>query len=350
MSERHRDWPERLRIDPSAFIAGGAVVVGEVTIGARASVWFNTVVRGDTAPIEIGDDSNVQDNSTVHVDEGLPAIVGRRVTIGHRAIVHGCVIEDDCLVGMGAVVLSGARVGAGSLIGASSLVREGQVIPPGSLALGAPARVIGPVQEQHREAIAAGARHYAELAEVYRRRGLTAVHAPSAGPEHGGPRPSAPIGWLEWNQRLAALREGPPLVAGWLAAHGPAAFRRRPAPEAWSAVEVIGHLRDGDAAVFLPRVERVLSEDFPAVADVSLHEWPRQRGYGEADPAAMLEEWRALRARLLVRLEPLGPEAWARLLVQPLRGPHTLADLVLLGVEHELSHRRQLRAALGVGA
>ena len=97
MSDRHRDFPNALDLHPTAFVAPGAIVVGEVKLGARSSVWFNTVARGDSERIEIGDDTNIQDNSVVHVDEGMPAIVGNRVTVGHRAIVHGCVIEDDVL-------------------------------------------------------------------------------------------------------------------------------------------------------------------------------------------------------------------------------------------------------------
>ena len=156
-------WSARLRIHPSAFVAPGAVVVGAVSLAARSSVWFNTVVRGDTARIEVGEGTNLQDNTVVHVDQGQPALIGAGVTVGHRAIVHGCVIEDDCLIGMGSIVLSGARIGHGSLVGAGALVREGQDIAPGSLVVGAPARVVGPVSESHREAIRNGAAHYAEI-------------------------------------------------------------------------------------------------------------------------------------------------------------------------------------------
>ena len=133
MSDPVRDWPERPAIDPSAFIARGAVVVGDVTIGARASVWFHAVVRGDTDRIEVGEGTNVQDHAVIHADPGQPAIVGSRVTLGHRALVHGCVIEDRCLVGMGATVLNGARIGAGSLVAAGALVLEGLAVPPESL-------------------------------------------------------------------------------------------------------------------------------------------------------------------------------------------------------------------------
>jgi carbonic anhydrase/acetyltransferase-like protein (isoleucine patch superfamily) len=169
-------WVARLRIDPSVFLASGAVVVGDVVIGADASIWFNTVVRGDTAPVEIGSGTNLQDLTLVHVDEGQPAVIGARVTVGHRAILHGCRIEDDVLIGMGAIVLSGARVGAGSLVAAGALVREGQTVPPGSLAVGAPARVVGPVSDAHRLAIERGALHYVALSRSYLERGYGQPH------------------------------------------------------------------------------------------------------------------------------------------------------------------------------
>lgn len=168
-------------VDPSVFLAPGAVVCGDVRIGAYSSVWFNTVLRGDTDAITIGAHTNVQDLSIVHVDAGCPAIVGDRVTIGHRAIIHGCVIEDDCLIGMGAIVLSGARIGAGSLIGAGALVRERQVIPAGSLVLGAPGRVAGAVQPAHRAAIERGAAHYEALARDYLTQGIGQPIPPPGG-------------------------------------------------------------------------------------------------------------------------------------------------------------------------
>jgi molybdenum cofactor synthesis domain-containing protein len=147
-------------------------VVGEVVIGARASVWFGAVLRGDVAGITIGAETNIQDNSVVHVDAGQPALIGRRVTVGHRAIVHGARVEDECLIGMGAVLLSGAVVGRGSLVGAGAIVREEQVVPPGSLVLGAPARVSGPVTVEHRVAIERGWRDYVRLSRTYLARGF----------------------------------------------------------------------------------------------------------------------------------------------------------------------------------
>ena len=182
MSDRHRDWPARLRIHPSAFVAPGATVVGEVTLGEHASVWFGSVLRGDGAPITIGARTNLQDLTLVHVDEDAPTVVGDRVTVGHRAIIHGCTIEDDCLIGMGAIVLSRARIGAGSLVGAGALVTEGQLIPPGSLVLGAPARLIGPVRDAHRAAILEGAKHYAELAQAYIAKGFASAFPPADSP------------------------------------------------------------------------------------------------------------------------------------------------------------------------
>ncbi|HYM81671.1 MAG TPA: gamma carbonic anhydrase family protein, partial [Candidatus Limnocylindria bacterium] len=202
MSGHAPDWPQRLRLDPTAFVAPGAVVVGDVTMGARASVWFQSVLRGDSAPITIGEHSNVQDLSVVHCDEGLPAVIGRRVTIGHRTIVHGCVIEDDCLIGMGAILLSGARIGAGTLIGAGALVREAQVIPPGSLAVGAPARVVGPVTDSHREAIRNGAAHYADLARDYLARGFARPH-PRSEAETGSVPHRGPMTFGEWGGLMA---------------------------------------------------------------------------------------------------------------------------------------------------
>ena len=120
------------------------------------------------------------------MDEGCPAIVGNRVTIGHRAIIHGCVIEDDCLIGMGSIVLSGARIGAGSFVGAGSLVRERQVIPPGSLVLGSPARVTGELRPAQRDAIARGATHYEALARDYLAKGFGQPIPQPAGAMPGG--------------------------------------------------------------------------------------------------------------------------------------------------------------------
>lgn len=345
MSDRHHDWPVNLRIDPSVFVAPGAVVVGDVAIGARSSVWFNTVVRGDSERIAIGADTNVQDNSTVHVDEGMPALIGDRVTVGHRAIVHGCVIEDDVLVGMGAVILSGARIGAGSLVGASALVRERDVIPPASLVLGAPAKVVGTVREAHRDAIRAGAEHYAVLARTYLARGIGSALPPSVRGAAAYPCMARAMSFREWEQTCDALAAAPGRAAEACARHGDAAFRRPPAPESWSALEVVTHLRDCDREVFAPRLERILGEDFPALAPLDMTGFELVANAG--DPAAVLADWRVRRSALVRRLAPLRPEDWQRPYVHPLRGPETLGGFVRHWSEHDLSHRRQWRAALG---
>src|SRR5205085_11660266 len=133
---------KRPNIAPDAFVAPNATLIGDVTLGEGASVWFGAVLRGDRDRIEIGARTNVQDNAVVHLDPGSPAIVGAGVTIGHAAIVHGCTVEDNCLIGMGSVILTGARIGRDSIVGAGALVRENEVIPPGSLVVGVPARVV----------------------------------------------------------------------------------------------------------------------------------------------------------------------------------------------------------------
>ena len=346
MTRAAGEWVARLRIDPTVFVAPGAVVVGDVAIGARASVWFNTVVRGDTAPIEIGEDTNLQDNTTVNVDEGQPARIGSRVTVGHRSIVHGCLIEDDCLIGMGSVVLSGARVGAGSLLGAASLVREGQEIPPGSLALGSPARVVGPVADAHRDAIRHGARHYAELAASYRARGFARPH-PWPGSESGiTSRAPGPMGFLEWGRLVATLAEGPDWALAQRERAGDVRFRAAPGPGRWSALEVVCHLRDSDLEVYLPRLARMLAEDAPRVENIVMGGWDEERRYRDETPAAALAAWAAVRLKLVGTLAPLGRAEWLRLAIHSVRGPFPLAEMLRDWVEHDVSHRRQIEAAL----
>jgi carbonic anhydrase/acetyltransferase-like protein (isoleucine patch superfamily) len=155
-------------IHPSAFIARGAVVLGDVALGADSSVWYCTVVRGDTEMIRIGECTNLQDFTMVHADAGIPCLIGSRVTVGHRVILHGCVVEDDCLIGMGSILLNRVRVGAGSVIGAGSLLLEGMDVPPGSLVVGWPARVIRPVEESGRARIDRAWRNYVENARRHR--------------------------------------------------------------------------------------------------------------------------------------------------------------------------------------
>ena len=347
MSDRHRDWPARLRLHPTAFVAPGATVVGEVTLGERASVWFGTVVRGDGAPIAVGAHSNLQDLTLVHVDEDAPTVVGDRVTVGHRAIIHGCTIEDDCLIGMGAIVLSRARVGAGSLVGAGALVTEGQVIPPGSLALGAPARVLGPVNEDHRAAIADGARHYAELAQAYLAKGFARPFPAMDSAPGITATGRGPMTFGEWGGLIATLAESPDWIEDRLA-ESPNRILARPSPERWSGLEVLAHLRDADRDVYLPRLELMLTQRTPAVADIDLCGRDRVAGYAGAHARDLLEDWRALRRRLVARLAPLGRQDWARVGVHSLRGTFPLGDMVRGWAEHDLSHRRQLALALGL--
>jgi carbonic anhydrase/acetyltransferase-like protein (isoleucine patch superfamily) len=170
----------RLSLHPEAWIAPGAVLVGEVSLGARASVWYGCVLRGDLAPVSVGEESNVQDGTVVHVDEGFPATIGRRVTVGHRCVVHGCTIEDGALVGMGSVLLTGSRVGAGALVAAGAVVLEGFEVPPGMVAAGVPARLRGPVPEALRARIGHGADGYVATARQYR------GGAAGGGPHGGG--------------------------------------------------------------------------------------------------------------------------------------------------------------------
>lgn len=137
----------RPQIDPAARVAETAVVVGEVSVEAGASLWYGAVLRGDEAPIRVGRDSNIQDNAVLHCDEGFPMTVGRGVTVGHGAILHGCTVGDNTLIGMGAIVLNGAQVGSNCLIGAGALVPQHAVIPDGSLAFGSPAKVRSALDE-----------------------------------------------------------------------------------------------------------------------------------------------------------------------------------------------------------
>ena len=130
-----------LPADGSAYVAPGACVIGSVTLGREASVWFGAVLRGDNEPIAIGAGSNLQEGVVVHTDPGFPVEVGEEVTVGHRAILHGCTVGEGALVGMGAVILNGAVIGPGCLIGANALIPEGKEIPAGSMVIGQPGRV-----------------------------------------------------------------------------------------------------------------------------------------------------------------------------------------------------------------
>jgi len=134
----------------NVYIARGAVVLGDVTLGDGASVWYNAVLRGDINRIVVGVGSNIQDNAVLHLADDYPCILGNYVTVGHSAVVHACTVGDECLIGMGAVILDGAELGEQCLVGAKALVTQHCKIPPGSLVLGAPAKVIRPLTPEER--------------------------------------------------------------------------------------------------------------------------------------------------------------------------------------------------------
>lgn len=158
------------QVAASVLIAPGVVVLGDVTIGVEVSIWFNAVVRGDSERIIIGSRTNVQDLCLLHADPGYPCILGEGVTLGHGAIVHGATVEDDCLIGMRAVVMNGARIGAGSIVGVGAVVTEGTVIPPNSLVLGTPGKVVRATEARDLERIRHAADHYVAAAAAYRLR------------------------------------------------------------------------------------------------------------------------------------------------------------------------------------
>jgi carbonic anhydrase/acetyltransferase-like protein (isoleucine patch superfamily) len=158
----------KIDVDPTAFVAPGATLLGEVRLGPRASVWYNAVLRGDIAPVAVGADSNVQDGVIMHVETDVAAVVGERVTIGHGAIVHAATVEDDCLIGIAAIVLSGARIGRGSIVAAGAVVREAFEVPPGSLVAGVPARILRPVTGPESARVDGNWRAYVEYAAGYR--------------------------------------------------------------------------------------------------------------------------------------------------------------------------------------
>lgn len=157
------------KIAPSAYIDPSAQVIGAVEVGERSSIWPNVSARADVNIIRIGADSNVQDNSVLHCDEGpFPLLIGDRVTVGHMAMLHGCTIEDDCLIGIGAIILNGAKIGAGSVVAAGAVIPEGSEIPPGSMVMGVPGKVKRALTDEERERFRSNAKHYVEAARVYR--------------------------------------------------------------------------------------------------------------------------------------------------------------------------------------
>jgi carbonic anhydrase/acetyltransferase-like protein (isoleucine patch superfamily) len=339
---------EELDLHPTAFVAPGASVVGRVTMRAGSSVWFSAVMRGDMDRIELGESSNLQDCSVIHVDEGFPTIVGARVTIGHRALVHAATVEDECLIGMGSIVLTGAVIGRGSLVAAGSLVREGQIVPPGSLVVGAPAKVVGPVKPEHTAMIARGVGHYVELAAAYRAKGYAAGWA--AG---GGGLVQAPLardGDLAWTEALERLEIAPARLAQDLDGVPDDVLRKRPGEGRWSIAEVLGHLSDVEKDVFGARIARLLEAAPGAVPEFDEPQgmaernaaWTRERKWNEASVPAQLAAFAAARGANLARIESLGPDAWRRTGVHPERGPVTLLEQIRRCAAHDLSHLRQI--------
>jgi carbonic anhydrase/acetyltransferase-like protein (isoleucine patch superfamily) len=151
-----------------AWAAPSANIIGDVRLGARASVWFGAVLRGDNTPLVLGEETNFQDGAIGHSDPGFPLTIGARVTVGHQAILHGCTVADDSLIGMGARILNGAVIEPECIVGAGALITEGKHFERGSLIVGAPARVVRQVTEEERAALRVSAAHYAEKAARYR--------------------------------------------------------------------------------------------------------------------------------------------------------------------------------------
>ena len=155
------------KIHENVFLANGTYIIGDVTIGSHSSIWFNTVIRGDVNLITIGEYTNIQDNSTIHVVRDHPSVIENYVTVGHGAIIHACHIASNCLIGMGAIILSYAEIGENCIIGAGALVTQHKKIPPNSLVMGAPGRVVRTVTKDEIEAIRISGLNYYEESQKY---------------------------------------------------------------------------------------------------------------------------------------------------------------------------------------
>ncbi|WP_172295140.1 gamma carbonic anhydrase family protein [Pseudoruegeria sp. HB172150] len=164
LGDREPQLPE----DGDFWVAPDANVIGNVILRSGASIWFGATLRGDNEPIVIGEGSNVQENTVMHTDPGCPLTIGANCTIGHKAMLHGCTIHDGALIGMGATVLNHAVIGAGCLIGAGALITEGKEIPPGSLVMGAPGKVIRQLDEAALNGLLASAAHYRDRMRLFR--------------------------------------------------------------------------------------------------------------------------------------------------------------------------------------
>ena len=151
------------------WVAPNAVVIGDVSLKKNASVWFGSVLRGDNDPIILGENSNIQDNSVCHTDDGMPLIIGNNVTVGHKVILHSCIVGDNSLIGMGSTVLNKAKIGNNCLLGANSLVTEGKEFPDNSLIVGSPAKVKRELTDMEKKIIELSALHYVENMKRYKK-------------------------------------------------------------------------------------------------------------------------------------------------------------------------------------
>jgi carbonic anhydrase/acetyltransferase-like protein (isoleucine patch superfamily) len=158
----------RPHIHPACFVAPNAIVIGNVTLGAESSIWYQCVLRGDVSTITIGERTNIQDGTIIHADPGFPTIIGNDVTVGHGAIVHGAVVEDGCLIGIRSTLLNGCKIGKGSVIGAGALVPEGMIVPPHSLVMGVPGKVVREVPERLAERSKRGAAGYVRFSQAHK--------------------------------------------------------------------------------------------------------------------------------------------------------------------------------------
>ncbi len=154
-------------LEKANFVAMSADIIGDVTAGENSSIWYNCTIRGDIAPIKIGRNSNIQDNSVIHVGHDVPTLIGDNVTIGHRVLLHGCTIEDGCLIGMGAIILDNSVIGSESIVGAGSLVTMGKKFPVRSLIIGSPARAIRKLTDEEIESIKKNVASYVEISGRY---------------------------------------------------------------------------------------------------------------------------------------------------------------------------------------
>lgn len=159
------------QVHPEAFVAPGAILLGEVTLSAKASIWYGAILRADLSPITIGTGTNLQDGVIVHLASDRGTVVGDYVTVGHRALLHACTIEDEVLIGMGAIVMDGAVIGRRSIVAAGAVVPKGLIVPPGSLVLGTPAKVARPLTEVEHGDLRGWAEKYIRVAEEHRRLG-----------------------------------------------------------------------------------------------------------------------------------------------------------------------------------